>query len=253
MNRKTILILMFSALLLTMCKSYANEPVTYTNGLSCQNYTDHRFFEWRGEEYNYYFREEGADCSYACSDGTVRQTNVSDTVSDLYSASKAELDSQFCGVAAAPEPASTNTPESVSPTPAASPTQAATPTLAASPTLAEAPIAQASATAEIPLTSGSLLTGRVTMCDTGVNLISFRIVQPAPDLTGKALTAQIAEQESTCYINQTNPSLMTCTIPTGIIFPARVVVSVDGAVVNDFVYDGLGCAEITTPIATTTP
>ena len=84
-------------------------------------------------------------------------------------------------------------------------------------------------------------------------MISFRVVEPPPDLTGKALTAQIAEQESSCYINPTNPSLMTCTIPGGVIFPARVVVSVDGAVANDFIYDGLGCAEITTPVATTTP
>lgn len=251
MNRKIGLIFVFSAFFLTMCKSYANESIMYANGLSCQNYTDYRFFEWRGEEYNYYIREEGADCSYACSDGTIKETNIAGTISELYSASKPELDTQFCGLAAAPEPTSTSTPESVSPTPAASPTLAAT--LVVSPTLAEAPVAEVSATAEIPLTAGSLLTGRVTMCDTGVNLISFRIVQPPPDLTGKTLTMQIAEQESSCYVNQTNPSLMTCTIPAGVVFPARVVLNVDGAVTNDFVYDGIGCAEITTPVATTTP
>jgi hypothetical protein len=91
------------------------------------------------------------------------------------------------------------------------------------------------------------------MCDTGADLVSFRIVQPPPDLTGKTLTVQIAEQESACYVNQTNPSLLTCTIPAGVTFPARVVVNLDGAVVNDFNYDGLYCAELTTPIATTTP
>jgi hypothetical protein len=46
---------------------------------------------------------------------------------------------------------------------------------------------------------------------------------------------------------------LTCTLPPDMTFPASIVVSVDGAVVNDFVYDGLGCAEITTPVATTTP
>jgi hypothetical protein len=91
------------------------------------------------------------------------------------------------------------------------------------------------------------------MCDIGGDLISFRIVQPPPDMTGKTQTAQIAEQDSSCYVNATNPSVMTCTLPPGVAFPARVVVSVDGAVANDFVYDGLGCALLTTPIATTTP
>jgi hypothetical protein len=242
MNRKIYLVLVFSALFLTMCKSYANQPATYNNGLSCQNYTEHRVFEWRGEEYKYYIREEGADCLYVCSDGTVAQTNISGTDSTLYSSSKEDLDAQFCGAAAAPEPASTNTPESAAPTPTLSPTAAASPT------------AQASATAEISLTAPEpVLTGRVTMCDTGSYLISFRFVDPLPDLAGKTLTAQIAGQESTCFVNPTNPSLLTCTLPPGVTFPARVVVSLDGAVVNDFTYDGIGCVQLTTPIPTTTP
>jgi hypothetical protein len=111
----------------------------------------------------------------------------------------------------------------------------------------------ASGTAEIVVTGPSLLTGQVTMCDTGGDLISFRIVQPLPDLTGKTLAVEIAEQESACYINQVNPSLMTCTLPAGVVFPARVVVNLDGAVVSDFTYSGLGCTQITTPLATMTP
>jgi hypothetical protein len=42
-------------------------------------------------------------------------------------------------------------------------------------------------------------------------------------------------------------------MPPLVTFPAQVVVSLDGAVVNDFIYDGIGCDEITTPVATTTP
>jgi hypothetical protein len=256
MSRKVILMLVFSAFLLTMCKTYASETVTYTNGLSCNNYTDHRFFEWRGEEYNYYLREEGADCSYTCSDGSVRETNVSGTVSSLYSSSKAELDAQFCGLALQPTP--TEALPTEPPAPTLSPTVPASPTSAESPTPVASPVAsptvQASATAVLASTAqGGLLTGRVTMCDTGGDLISFRIAQPPPDLTGKTLTAQIGGQESACYQNATNPSLMTCTLPPGITFPTPVVVSVDGAVASEFTYDGLGCAEITTPVATTTP
>jgi hypothetical protein len=142
----------------------------------------------------------------------------------MYSASQAELDAQFCGVALEPTPTEAIATES--PTAAPSPTAAASPTLAASPTAAESPIASptapiAATAASTSVAQGSLLTGRVTMCDTGGNLISFRITQPPPDLTGKTLTAQIAGQESTCYVNATNPSLMTCTLPPGTVFLVR--------------------------------
>jgi hypothetical protein len=55
-------------------------------------------------------------------------------------------------------------------------------------------------------------------------------------LTGKTLNVQIQEQESICYINPANPALLTCSIPNDTSLPARVVVHLDGAVVNDFVY-----------------
>src|SRR3989304_1235731 len=112
MRRKIKLFLAFSALLLTtMCKLYDETPVTSTNGLSCRNYTDHRFFEWGSEKYHYYLREERAECTYACPDGTVEQIDIPGKLSassPLSSASKADLDSQFCGIA--PEPAPTETP-----------------------------------------------------------------------------------------------------------------------------------------------
>jgi hypothetical protein len=85
------------------------------------------------------------------------------------------------------------------------------------------------------------------MCDGATDLISFRIAQPPPDLTGKTLAVQIAGLESTCAVNPVNPSLLTCTIPALITFPAEVVVSLDGAVVNEFSFDGLGCIRVDTP------
>jgi hypothetical protein len=179
------------------------------------------------------------ECYYTCSNGFVIGP-FDAQVDPSLSAAKGDLERQLCGIAP-PTFTPMEPPATTSPTPAPSAT------------LAESPTAQASSTSEIPLTGQSLLTGNVTMCDTGVNLISFRIVQPPPDLTGKTLTVQIAEQESACYVNQTNPSLMTCTIPVGVTFPARVVVSLDGVVMNDFTYDGLWCAEITTPVPATTP
>lgn len=211
MIRRTKLFLVFSALLLTtMCKWYDQSgPVTSANGLSCQNYTNYGSFE------------EAAECSYVCPDGTIRQPVIPGkftTSSPLYSASKADLDARFCaGV-------SQSTPTELPVTPAESPTAQASPT------------AQNSPTPPPPV-----LTGQVTSCDRPARLINFRIVEPAPDLMGKALTVLISDEAGTCSVNPINPSLLTCTTLAPLTFPMRVVVQLDGAVVNDFTSDGLGC------------
>ncbi|HJR81745.1 MAG TPA: hypothetical protein VJ821_16855 [Anaerolineales bacterium] len=232
MPGKTRLLLLLSALLLTMCKNYANEPINYRNGLSCRNYVDYRFFEWSGSEYSFYVTEEGADCTYMCPNGVTRPVAISGSISSFYAASSDELDGQFCGVAAAPTP---------TPTPADSPTPASEP----SGTPTSSPTPAASLTAVV--TADPLLAETVSMCDLGGKLINFRLLAPASDLTMEGLEVEIAEQESTCYVNPTNPSLLTCVIPNDISFPAHVVVRQDGAVVNDFTYTGVGCSILTTP------
>ena len=238
MRRKLKLLLVLSAFLLSMCRSYdQNGTVASINGLSCQNYTDYGFLK----------RSERAACFYVCPDGTVAQPDIPENFSDsssLYIATKKELDSQFCGVASLPtatqQLASTSAP--------------ATPLVAASAT--ESPIeitatAEASPTPAIsPTALPPLLTGDVTMCDQTTDLISFRIVKPAPDLTDKVVTVQISEEETTCAVNPVNTSLLTCPLPSAVTFPATVVVSLDGAVVNDFSYDGIGCILVDTPIPT---
>lgn len=218
-----------------MCKTYDQAgPVVSANGLSCQNYTDYGFFA----------QKQGATCFYACPDGTVRQPDIPgnfSTESTLYSASKGELDSQFCDMAS--QPTSTIPPVSISPTPA---DLTASPSL--TPTIQVSPTAETSPTAQSPL-----LTSNVTMCDQTVDLISFRMVEAAPDLTDKVVTLQISEQETTCTVNPVNTSLLTCDLPSSVTFPARVLVSLDGAVVNDFTYDGIGCILVDTPIPNLTP
>src|SRR5687768_8242590 len=106
MPGKTRLFLLLSALLLTMCKNYSGESISYRNGLSCKNYVDYRFFEWNGSEYNFYATEEGADCTYMCPNGVSRPVAISGSISTFYAASSDELDVQFCGA----EPALTLTP-----------------------------------------------------------------------------------------------------------------------------------------------
>jgi hypothetical protein len=85
------------------------------------------------------------------------------------------------------------------------------------------------------------------MCDLGGKLINLRLLEPSPELAAETLDVKIAEQDSTCYVNPTNPSLLTCTVPNDIRFPAQVVVSLDGVIVNDFLYSGVGCSILTTP------
>lgn len=228
MSGKTKLFLLFFACLLTMCTSSAPEPITYENGLSCVSVT--------GEDTN---------CSYTCSDGTVEQVNLSDTDSSLTSSSKEELDAELCDIAPQPSATPMDSLLTVFPvssrtrTPLASRTPPAASTLSTQPSSTRTGIATVS-------TPGSLLTGAVSMCDLGGKLINFRMTQPPQDITGRSLEVQIGDRESACYINPTNRSLLTCRIPVGVSFPANIVVNLDGTMVDDFVYSGLGCAVITT-------
>lgn len=239
MHRKIMLLTTLSALLLTMCTFYDQEgAVTSSNGLSCQTHTDLGLFRAQGEKNRFHILKRAADCSYRCPDGKFRQLELPgkfSASSPFYSASKEELDSQFCGTTLQATP--TRPPLTVSPTPNVFPTEQASPL----------PAAEASATVQPPL-----LRGDVTMCDLAVNLINFRLVETVPNLTDKAVAVQIADQESFCAVNPGNTSLLTCTIPASVTFPVRVVVRLDGVVVNDFTYNGGGCAKIATPFPTTT-
>src|SRR5215216_266121 len=233
--QKKLKLVVFSAFLLTMCREYA-APVSTIDGMSCRAYTAYLEEGLR--------TSKGLECYYTCPYEIVGPLNF--MADPALSATKEDLDREYCGIA--PEWTATPVSTSIALTPTVSLTSTASPIPTASAT------SPASPTAELVLTSQpSLLTGRVTMCDTGAALISFRIVDTPPDLIGKTLTTQIDAQESTCYNNPTNPSLMTCTIPADVTFPARVIVSLDGLVVNDFTFDGIGCIQITTPLPTTTP
>ena len=235
MPKKIYLLLVFSSFLFTMCRAYdQGGPVVSPNGLSCQNYTNYGSFS------------QGAACFYSCPDRSVRQPELSENFSPesaLYSASKGEMDAQFCGMASAPTatipPAATDTPLA---TLVSIPSRTLTPAVDVSPTL------EAAAT----IVSSPLLTGSVTMCDQIVDLISFRMAETAPDLTDKDLAVQISDQETTCEVNPVNTSLLTCDLPATIIFPARVLVTLDGAVANDFNYDGIGCILVDTAIPNNT-
>lgn len=222
MTRRIALFLVsvLSAFLLTMCRFYAqNERITPVDGLSCLAYTD--YFE-QGLRVS-----KGLECYYTCPGGIAGPFDLEADPS--LTNSKEDLDRTLCA-----DVTLLNTPTE--------PAGSVSPTPVASPTLAASPAPEASATPEIsPTLESPLLTGEVTMCDGSTDLISFRITQPSPDLTGQTLMAQISGLESTCAVNPVNTSLLTCTIPPAMTFPARVVVNLEGVVVSDFTYDGVGC------------
>lgn len=225
-NIKLFFALTFSALLLTMCRFYDDAArVAPIAGLSCQGYTD--YFEHGSVVSN------GLECYYTCPTGVAGPVDFAADPS--ISNSKEDLDRTLCGVTSS-QSTSTEPAGSTSPTPAESPTPAASTT------------AQASATPRMSVTpQPPLLTGAVTMCEGATDLISFRIAQPPPDLTDKELAVQMAGEESTCSVNSVNPSLLTCTIPDLVSFPAEISVTLDGIVVNEFIFDGLGCIGVDTP------
>ena len=212
MRIKLSLFLIVSVFLLSMCTgTAATQLANPIDGLNCSG------------------SAEQMECSYTCPDETTVGPIAFDADPSL-SLSEGDLDRRYCDIT--PQPTSTRLPASSTPT--GSPTS--TPTLAAS------------ATVVVPATGRDpLLSETVSMCDLGGKLINFRIVEPAPDFTEETLEVQVAEQDSACYVNQTNPSLLTCLLPNNISFPAHVVVSLDDVIVNDFLYSGVGCAIVTTP------
>jgi hypothetical protein len=216
MHRNIKLFAAFSTLLLTMCTFYDQEgAVVAPNGLSCQNRTNYESFEG----------QPSAECYYLCPDGTGRQSEIEgefSVSSPLYKASKEELDAQFCQ-------------ESIEPTLTQAP-------ITDSPTEEVTELALPSPTSELVVSEQPLLRGDVTMCDVAINLINFRMIEPVPDLVMEGLEVQIGDQPTTCSVSPTNTSILTCTIPPNMTFPARVLVRLEGAVVNDFAYDGSGCA-----------
>ena len=168
------------------------------------------------------------ECYYTCPEETVGPLRFDGDPS--LSLSKGDFDRRYCE--AAPEVTSTVPPASPSPSP--------------SPTIPSTE--EASATAVVPVTSQDpFLSETISMCDLGGKLINFRLLAPVEDLMVEGLEVQLADQESTCYVNPTNPSLLTCILPNDIGFPAHVLVSLNGTVVHDFMYSGVGCSILTTP------
>ena len=215
MRKKLMFFMVFSTFFLTMCGNLPeSELANPIAGLSCKPSPGSSSQEMV--------------CYYTCPEETVGPMLFEEDPSLVLS--KGDFDRRFCGI----------TPQFTSTAPPANPSPSSSPT--GSPTVAS------TATGLVPVTAQDpFLAETVSMCDLGGKLINFRILDTAPELTPETLDVQIAEQETTCYVNPTNPSLLTCVLPNDISFPVQIVVSRGGAVIHDFMYSGLGCAVLTTP------
>lgn len=99
-----------------------------------------------------------------------------------------------------------------------------------------------------PVLSGPLLTGEViTLCDTVNRPVNLRLVAGADtalissELTNGNLMVSIGGTDisSTCAINPSNTTLLTCTYPAGISsFPSPGVVTYNGTQIDSFNFDG---------------
>src|SRR5215212_9875585 len=105
MRGKTVFSLLLSALLLTMCTSFSETQLANPiEGLSCRGSTD---------------TAQGLQCTYICPDGTVKSLEFESDPS--LSATKGDLDRQFCGIT--PPSTPTKPSASASPSPSASVTE----------------------------------------------------------------------------------------------------------------------------------
>jgi hypothetical protein len=85
-----------------------------------------------------------------------------------------------------------------------------------------------------------ILTGEVTYCAVKQHVISLRLVNGfnPQEFKHQLTMGGVALQ---CAVNPSNTTLLTCSYPDTIKFPADVQVTLNGQVVNDFSYDGSGC------------
>lgn len=92
-----------------------------------------------------------------------------------------------------------------------------------------------------PISISPLLTGDVTDCNLNSNYINFRLAQSSQDITGKKLGVTMNGNPSSCSINPSNPTILTCDLSAQTLFPITVEVKLDEALVNNFLYDGSDC------------
>lgn len=97
-----------------------------------------------------------------------------------------------------------------------------------------------------PTQPSPVLTGEVTYCDPATDTMNLRIDHTfVPSSFNHQVT--INGDPMACKVNGSNSSLLTCSYPPSVVFPANIKVSINDIVVNDFMYDGSACVIPATP------
>jgi hypothetical protein len=91
-----------------------------------------------------------------------------------------------------------------------------------------------------------ILTGEVTYCNAATSFMNLRFDHSfVPNSFNHKVT--INGEPMVCKVNESNSSLLTCSYPPSVVFPANIKVSINDIVVNDFMYDGAACVIPATP------
>lgn len=86
-----------------------------------------------------------------------------------------------------------------------------------------------------------ILTGDVTYCDAATRFINLRLVE---GFSAESFNHQLSMGGApmTCSFNQSNSTLLTCSYPATVSFPASIKVeSSNGSVANEFEFTGSNC------------
>jgi hypothetical protein len=97
-----------------------------------------------------------------------------------------------------------------------------------------------------PTMPSPILTGEVTYCDVATFTMNLRFDHSfVPSNFNHQVT--INGEPMACKVNGSNSSLLLCSYPSSIVFPANIKVSINDIVVNDFMFDGAVCVIPATP------
>lgn len=240
LRKRRALILVFSALLVTVCRCQPNvfgnnvEITRFSDGtvaMSCELFTE--VFETK-EATNGTDSRGVWECSVACPDGSDAKFDTYEQPAQLVNArteeEKTAFKAQYCSAETA---ASTETLSAPIEAPSETPTATEPPTATQEESIVIA-------TQDL-LILQPILAGSVTACDTGLGFINFSLADSLPDLTGKSVSVLINGNKVNCALAGSNSQLLGCSLPAGTVFPLNVSTTLDGVAVDNFSFNGAIC------------
>ena len=217
-KRLSRLILVFTALLVTVCRCSFDRgspaPIVFEDGstMRCTKYIDY-LPNWSALWNN----DSNFDCDLPCPDGStvpVKELSSPELLKAFTENGKVpapvlqDLQKQYCTAASLAK---------ATITPTLAPTK--TPTLTALP---------------------PILTGEVTACNVPGRYINLRLAQPVFDFSSAIVTININGVSSEC-VETGNPTVMSCTLPQPITFPINIGILINGKPASNFTFDGSYC------------